>query len=418
MPPRRNADTGGPQGTPPTPTPGPRAVGAGVLAAIEDAAASLRGRDLRGEELARAVAEVSARYTRAREELTEDSTSQDALCARLRFFLPRDLPKIEAPLAELARAGAWTAKPTLRVLDLGSGLGATALGAARYALRAGLAERVEVTAVDRDRRALELGETLAQAIARREALALGWSTRAEALSASSAAGEAPDLILLGFVLNELAEGVSEDDALERQRELLQALVGRLPEGGALIALEPALRPHSRRLSRLRDRLIADAGPAHVFAPCLHRGPCPMLERERDWCHESLPLALPEPVAAIAREAGLREAHLTYSYLTLTRAPGSLAALAADRAGYRVVSQPLRSKGKVELLICTDGPLRSLRRLDRHRSAHNRVVEDLGRGSVVAVQGAQPRGPRLEVLQDTDIEVLQTVAPDDEATPPM
>ncbi len=393
-------------------------MGAGVLAAIEDTAATLGGRDLRGAELARAVADVSARYTRAREELTEGSTSREALCARLRFFLPRDLPKIEAPLAELARAGAWTAKPTLRVLDLGSGLGATALGAARYALRAELAERVEVTAVDRDRRALELGEALARAIARREGLSLGWSTRAEPLSPNSAADEAPDLILLGFVLNELAEGVSEEEALDRQRELVQALTRRLPDGGALIALEPALRPHSRRLSRLRDRVITDGGPAHLFAPCLHQGPCPMLERERDWCHESLPLALPEPIAAIAREAGLREAHLTYSYLTLTRAPRSLAALADGREAYRVVSYPLRSKGKVELLICADGPVRSLRRLDRHRSAGNRVLEDLGRGSVVVLQGAQPHGPRLEVLPDTEIEVLQTVAPDDEATPPM
>jgi len=358
-------------------------------------------RDLQGAALARAVARSSAIYTAERERIPELAADGDALCARLRFFLPRDLPKITAPLHELARVRALPRAGSLRVLDLGAGLGATALGAAMVLSELPGVTALHVDAVDSDGVALGIARTLFERWARTVGVQASFRAHVQALGDAAPSGVEGgyDLILLGFVLNELGQGAQDDGA--RHAALLSRLARHLSADGALIVLEPALRAQSRALQAARGRLLAAGGPPYVFAPCLHAGPCPLLERERDWCHERLPLALPEPLATIARAAGLRDADLSYSYMTLCAQRRSLAELAAEGASVplRVVTSPLRSKGKLELGVCTRGPVRRLRLLDRHARANNAALAQAGRGSVLRLQG--PTELRTDALLVTD-----------------
>jgi hypothetical protein len=108
----------------------------------------------------------------------------------------------------------------------------------------------------------------------------------------------------------------------------------------------------------------------------------LLERERDWCHEQLPLALPARLAELARAAGLRSEELSFSYLTLHAGARSLADLDPARSLARMVSSPLRSKGKLEVAVCGASATRKLRRLDRHASDENRVLDAVHRGCVL------------------------------------
>src|ERR1700741_2005167 len=71
--------------------------------------------DLEGAALARAIQKVSEAYTRVRGSPAQVAGDRAALCARLKFFLPRDFPKLQAPLAELASASAFPAARELRV---------------------------------------------------------------------------------------------------------------------------------------------------------------------------------------------------------------------------------------------------------------------------------------------------------------
>ena len=82
------------------------------------------------------IRRLSLRYTRRGGDLRLQSSE---LAARLRFFLPRDLPKIGGPLAELGAAGLLPPGPVWRVLDLGAGLGATSLGVSAFARASGAA---------------------------------------------------------------------------------------------------------------------------------------------------------------------------------------------------------------------------------------------------------------------------------------
>ena len=398
-------------------------VPAALLASVDAVARERFGsRDLRGAALARAVQRVSEAYTRERGALRELAGEHEVLCARLRFFLPRDAPKIAAPLGELAAVGALPRAQqsgdsgpalhggaTLRVLDLGAGLGTTSLGAARMLLAQPGVERVHIDAVDHDGAALELAQALCDRYAREAGLALSMSTRRAALTPAllPRLARGYHVILLGLVLNELTlDAGNTTDAGEHHARWLTQLSALLADDGVLIALEPALRAQSRALQHARTLLLAKGGPPYLFAPCVHAGACPLLERERDWCHERLPLALPEPIAKIAADAGLREAELSYSYLTLTRAPRSLAELARDAPQrlYRVVSGTLASKGKLELGLCGAGGATRARRLDRHATEANAAIEHGGRGQLLRFDGGQASdgGAGLRVDADTRV----------------
>ena len=56
--------------------------------------------------LAHAVAELSRAYTRRAGALRDPARDPDDLWARLSFFLPRDLAKVQLPLLELYSVGA------------------------------------------------------------------------------------------------------------------------------------------------------------------------------------------------------------------------------------------------------------------------------------------------------------------------
>jgi ribosomal protein RSM22 (predicted rRNA methylase) len=357
--------------------------------------------DRTGPALADEIARLSERYTRRGGALREAAVEQ---AARLRFFVPRDLPKIGGPLAELAAVGALPVDRPWRVLDVGAGLGTTTLGAAVVARALGV-PAVEVVALEREASLLDGMRALVDAAGAAQLVArIALETRAVDLETTSfgtlTRGGPFDLILLGLSLNELyAEAV---DPLEKRAHFVDALAGALAPGGALVVLEPALAEVSRQLMAVRDALVQRGRT--VFAPCppgTER--CPMLARERDWCHEDLPLRLPPGLAELAQAAGLRFEGLTYAYLTLREGP-SLAAQLGGAA--RVVGGPVKSKGKRELFLCAGGGHHRLAVLERRETP----PLDAARGTVLAVDPVPHASTSLRWGRDVTGRVVRGLDP--------
>ncbi|MCA9533439.1 MAG: hypothetical protein KC593_07175 [Myxococcales bacterium] len=333
--------------------------------------------------LAADVTAVSQAYTRERHAIDQGATGEAAYRARRRFFLPRDGAKVVKPLLELWAAGALPPGPRWRVLDLGAGLGSTSLGvAATLSLLAApgedaLVRELHVDAVEKDPGALRHFSQLA-----RHAEASGLprvSVRPLAVDLRQHALEGPyDLIVAGLVLNELLG----EPALQAAARLA-GLVQQLAPGGSLIVLEPALREPTRALHEARDALTAHPH-VRIFGPCVHAGPCPMLQGPKDWCHEDVPATLPDELVTVARDAGLRFERLTYAFLTLRRADENVSALVPEGEGQalRVVSQPLPTKGKREWFACGEHGRVRVTRLDRHQSDVNAGFERAQRGDLV------------------------------------
>lgn len=365
----------------------PLPLSAATLALIEQSARELAG-PYTPRELADAAAELSRVYTRSRGEIAREDASRTALLARLGFFFARDLPKVFGPLDELAACGLLPARKTLRVLDVGAGFGATSFGVARWLRAKNIAcEQLEVVALEQRTRALAAFRTLTNRLHAQRAeefVPLVLDARAVDLR-DARLTQRFDLVLFGFVLNELFTELSPAERAQRRAELLLEAAHKLDEGGGIVVLEPASKESARELMQVRDLLVARAEAPFVIAPCLHRHGCPMLPSERDWCHQELAYALPRPLAEIARMASLRYEGLRYASLVLANR-----SRASEPGAYRVVSERLESKGKLELYGCGEPGYVRLTRLNRAASAANAGFGEAQRGDILYVEGDSAR----------------------------
>ncbi|MGE5186790.1 MAG: small ribosomal subunit Rsm22 family protein [Acidobacteriota bacterium] len=349
--------------------------------AVRDAARGVVGdAALADGALARAIVDRSKRYTSERERLARPADRTADLAARAAFFTIADAIKVAIPLRELANRGALPARDPLRVVDVGAGCGALALG-----LAATLDRAFELVAIDRDADALRIASAALRAFA---------GTRAQVATRVADVATAPlppaELVLVGSVLNELPAAA--------RLPLVERALAQLAPDGALIVIEPALRDTTRALHELRDAVLARR-LAHVFAPCTRQlAPCPALAGPDDWCHEDRVVELPPRAAQLARVTHLRDSGLKFSYLVLRRAPSAM-------TGWRIVSEPHAQKGKLELYGCSDAGRVPLRLLGRHRAAGNRDLERAHRGDVVIVD-AEPGDERVEITAATRVERIE------------
>jgi SAM-dependent methyltransferase len=356
--------------------------------------------------LASDVARLSTLLTRDREKLPASYLKDPGLRrAYLLYFLPANLAKIHLPLAELSRhPKGLPERERLRVLDIGSGPGTAILGVMDFFSRRESGPVLEFTAVD------EVGENLREAerlfAGQRDRTGIKASLRTVKASITrqgeGLSGERFDIITLSNVLNELFTG--DDDRIAKREELLRELAGRLlaPDGSVII-IEPALRETSRELLQVGCGLLK-AG-YHIYAPCPAQGLCETLENLRDWQHEEVPWEPPDVIKEIDRQAGLRKDALKFSYLIL-RTDGLSLWNVIGSDSWRVVSEPLRSKGKLEFYLCGTAGRFLVVRLDKDRSPGNDLYGALSRGSFVRFDGIETRGKRLKVGKETTVEPLQ------------
>jgi hypothetical protein len=368
--------------------------------------------------LAARVVELSAAYNdpaRAR------ASIKDAGAARLGFSFARDVPKGAAAVRELVATRTLRLERSLRVLDVGAGLGATTWGLVRALAASGERGTVEATWVDSDAEALSLATALLRAReGRQDGIDVRVQTRIGTHGVAAGLGRF-DIVLLGQVLSELDPAASDEVRVDRHVALLRSLLEeRTEDGGSVVVIEPALRTRTRHLHRVRDAL-ASAGTT-IFAPCLHAQPCPALARDSDWCHEDLAVDLPDWLSPIALAAGLRREGLTFSYLVLHRGVSRLADyVPADAGGarLRMVSDAMASKGKREAFVCGElhgrmglvAARARLMRLNRDSTPDNDAWERAKRGDVLVVTPSpELERPRVDVGTSVSLPQLTTSRP--------
>lgn len=260
--------------------------------------------------------------------------SEGELAAYATVRFPATYAAAVAACSAVAAAAPAFAPRTL--LDVGSGLGATACAATAV-----WPSLTEVTCVEPDARAVARGRELVAAAAPNATVT--WVTG----DWRSATGPA-DLVTAGYVGNELADPVT----------FARGLWGAT--GAVLLLLEPGRREAYQALLASRDALLTDG--AHTVAPCPHDDRCPL--PRSDWCHFGQRL----PRTAAHRHAKGGEQSYEdepYSYVAMGREPAAL------HPG-RVLRRPVRRKGLVELQVCapdgTAGPVRIGRSAPTYREA--------------------------------------------------
>lgn len=354
------------------------------------------------EALAQQVMALSDLYTTQRTVGLSEAAQREHLQAKVLYFLLSDAVKLPVVLRELQdrrRALPMREPAVLRVLDLGAGVGATAVG-----LLTGLnpqrISRVEITAVDADASALRLAGKIAEQAARITGVRLEWRAISHDLTQPLPAEKAGawNVCVSQAVVNELP--LHEAGLGKAGDEKRTAWIGQFAAQGLTIILEPALRVTTHALHRARDLLLRQ-GDVRVLAPCPHQLDCPMLRQgDRDWCHE---IRLLQPTAQVARVNAItrrRDERTKFSFVVLAPndSPAAQSGLkftmSSEHLEGRLVSDALNSKGKCERHLCSSsGQLVQLRLLDRERTDANALLADGSRGTLVRIDGTG-NGPRV------------------------
>ncbi len=289
------------------------------------AAIDERLRETAPGELARAAADLSARY-RAGQGGWRVTRSPAHLLAYAAVRLPATYAAITAALERVRELRPDWRPRTL--VDLGTGLGAGVWAAAAVwdSLR-------RITALDADPRALALAGELAQAASHPAIRSAAWRRAALTEPLPDVAG---DLVLIAYVLGELAPAAA-DTLVERAWQAATDL---------LVVVEPGTPAGYRHVLAARGRLLAQG--AFTTAPCPHDAPCPLVD---DWCHFAVRLPRSR-LHRTLKQGALGYEDEKFSYVALSRAP-------TERAPARVIRHPQVHPGRIGLTLCTRQGIRAV-----------------------------------------------------------
>lgn len=340
------------------------------------------------------------------------------------YYLPANKRKVHLPLRELSLHPAGILlKDKLRVLDLGSGPGTAILGVMDFFHASAVQPYLEFTAVDPVIENLLDAERLFRSIKEDTGAEASLSTIKLVIGKTKSLPQGPfDIIILSNVLSELFHPVSHPEhvslsqtksprnrsgmtgELDYRVNLLKSLIDRtLASNGSCIIIEPALRETSRELLEVRDGLLREG--LHIYSPCLIDDPCPALVNPKDWCHEDIPWEPPAVIREIDKLTGLRKDALKFSYLIVRRDNLSLRDICGNDP-FRVVSEPLISKGKIEYYLCGRGGRRLAVRLDKDESTLNKIFSGLKRGNIVSFHDLIDEEKRLKTGKETIVETIK------------
>lgn len=278
--------------------------------------------------------------------------------AYLLYFVLLNFPKVWKCLEQLPQMDSDSKRP-LKILDLGSGPGTAALACSTF-----FKDRpLEVFA-------FEQNEGM-----RKDALVL-WKKLAPSnhhltFTRYAIPREQCDIAIAANFLSELP--------FVEQLKICEAV---LKQTDHFIIIEPALRFTTRKLMGLRDKILQNRWGV-VLAPCLHQKNCPMLAAgPRDWCHFYIDWKCPYLIRQIDEIVGNKHDYLKMAYLVIA-SPADGGTKQSPSNQWRIVSSPLLSNGKRELILCGDcGFLKKIDRLNKDRSENNRDFDFLRRGDII------------------------------------
>jgi len=352
--------------------------------------------------LAADVARLSTLLTSEREDLPAVYLKDERLRNAYRaYFLPSNLSKIHKPLQELSlHPRELFSKAKLRLLDIGAGPGTASLGALTFfSQQERKNPHLEFIAVDQVAGNLKIAEALFSSFGTTHGREASLKTvRSDIEGLGNLLHGHFDVIILSNVMNEL---FARDDGRTGKRvSILNAILRRaLADDGSCIIIEPALRETTREMLEVRDGLLEQG--FNVYSPCLFSGKCPALANPKDWCHEDIPWDPPALVKEIDKLTGLRKDSLKFSYLVLRKDSLSLKDVLRENS-FRVVSEPLVSKGKREFYVCGEAGRRLVTRLDKDATPGNEPFGSLQRGNLVSFEGWIDEGTRFKVVKATAV----------------
>ncbi len=353
-----------------------------------DAVGSAAGVNVRSsnalEALVPAASYLSKRFMRQEDSLPPDYFSDAELRrAYLVYFFSTNVLKLGPVLDELERTERFVSKESLRVLDVGTGVGTAVIGLWMWMQRRGFTAALDVTAVDRSADVCAEAERTVRAFrAHLDSPPMRLATRTIDLAELAAEGTGGPYDLI-TAQNVLIEGSGA--------EAMIALAQRtLADDGALVLVEPASRYGSRTLLACRDALV-EAGFT-IYAPCVRQDGCPALLNEGDWCHAISRWERPKFVGMLDDRLGNLRLSLKYSYIIALKQSlniGGTFPHAHPAKLTRLVSDRIDEKGRRHAFACGVEGRERIEQQKRDVREENKAFEDARRYDLFEFDGLLP-----------------------------
>lgn len=339
-----------------------------------------------------AVADMSALFTFDRSARRPNYfNTKEARSSYLLYFLIPNMLKVEWILKQQRMAEIFANEPEVRIADIGCGPCTGLLATVPYWQEHAPQQKLHCVGMDQNGATLKDGAALFKKLSS-AALTTCVANITTSELRKKLGNQKFHILILANVLNEFG-------SMEERYKFVRMLIETyLEKNGRLIIVEPALQRATRDLMTLRDQLVSPSPTrgegwsegstpvAQVLAPCLHQALCPMrANNPRDWCHTYINWERPQVIADLDMLIGNKKDYLKMSYMVLCHP--SLRE-GSPKNIWRVVSAPMKSKGKLEILFCgqKDGKLLRVTRLDKERSKFNGALDQLQRGGIVEYAG--------------------------------
>jgi SAM-dependent methyltransferase len=291
------------------------------------------------------------------------------LGAYLLYYWPVSYMQTSLAAACSPRVFHTSEQKTIRILDIGSGPGPASAALADYLPRIiPDLHGMEFTLADSSRSALELAAKILKSstVCGKTVQVHTHSVNLERPDWLECCTGTYDIILMSHALNELWK--DDNDKLKKRHVFLENAAKKLSPSGMLFIVEPALLETSRSLLAVRDMLcsqeFAISAPCTGSFPCSHA--CPALAAgPSHTCHAEIPWHPVEPVASLAKTAGLDRDSVKMSFFIAQKNNAEMTTpkdtdscnTQKDVITTRVVSEGMLNKsGRIRFLLC-DGQSR-------------------------------------------------------------
>ena len=338
----------------------------------------------------REIVEQSDRFNKTRSFDPNSYGSRDlSILSYGNFFFSRTWQAMAFALSEAYFLREWKAprKGPLRILDLGSGSGASGLASLFLLRQWGLKNPMSLEAWDYSGKSLATMKNLHQSC-------MGlWPDSKVFTTRKDLSNDLPppnarkfDLILLGFALNE----IHQETESRSRTEWLKQVLHHLKPGGFLIMMDPAGTDSCMNLQEDSHVLTQGDSRINLHAPYFNGLPCPFfVQKSKYYSHEVRSIYPTRTVQKINSPLHLETREVKFGFSILSKAEVPALPLGPGRC--RLVSPVRKRKGTISFVgIGSDGKeyRYELQRRDLKKDETKRILF-LQRGDVLEIQGIVP-----------------------------
>ena len=319
-------------------------------------------------------------FNKTRDFSTPNYGSRDlSILAYGNFFFPRTWMQNSFVLAEAIELRGWKAprKGPLRILDLGSGSGSAGLAALHLLRKRGIANPIELQAIDNSSKSLTCLRGI-HADNRRLWPKSSIKTKRLDLKKGLALHHAYDLVLLSSSLNEISSG---EHYAQVTRHLAE-IGNLLKPSGFLVVVEPALKTLCHRLHRAARQLV-ESEDLYLHGPYFNGLACPFLSSKSKYhSHEVRQRTPPDNMRKLNEQLGLNVEDIKFGFILVSKKEPI--PLEQNASVLRLVSPVSKRKGAYRFVgVGGDGHERSYEMQVRNLEEEDQVfMEGMERGDVL------------------------------------